>query len=607
MAKADAPADTSTERIDGYPPLRSYAPIGDGRTVALIARDGAVDWLPWPDLDSPSVFAAVVDADQGGVFQLAPAVPFTTNRRYLPGTNVLETRFVTGTGEVRLIDAMSLRGDRLGPSRELQRRIEGVSGRVPMVWRVLPRFGYGQLRTRLGWRGRIPVATSGSDALAVCAFEAGTPAIEDGAVTGSFETVPGSAGLIALAGTHQEPLVFPTRGEVDERYAHTLAHWRTWSESRTYGGPWPEAVLRSALALKLLVYAPSGAVAAAATTSLPEQLGGERNWDYRFCWVRDAGFTLNALQGLGCAPEARAYFWWLVQATQLTHPRIQPLYRLDGGARLVERNLPLTGYRGSRPVRVGNAAASQLQLDSYGELLQSAWIHARTASLDPEIGRRMGETADLVCELWREPDAGIWEVRSAPERFTHSAMMCWVALDRAAQLADRGLVPVRHRDRWREQAQACRTFVEERCWSQAQHAYARFAGSDELDASVLLGLLAGYEDPLSSRWRGTVDAVRRELTRGPYVRRYTGADGLNGAEGAFLSCSFWLAEALARTRRVDEATALMDQLVLLANDVGIYAEEVDPGTGAFLGNLPQGLSHLALISAATAISEEGAR
>ncbi len=426
-------------------------------------------------------------------------------------------------------------------------------------------------------------------------------------MNGSFETMPGSAALIAVSGAHQEPLVFPTRGELDERYAHTLAHWRTWSQSRTYDGLWREAVLRSALALKLLVYAPSGAVAAAATTSLPEQLGGERNWDYRFCWIRDAGFTLNALQHLGCAPEARAYFWWLVQATQLTHPRLQPLYRLDGGARLVERNLPLTGYRGSRPVRVGNAAAGQLQLDSYGELLQSAWIHARTAGLDPEIGRRMSETADLVCELWREPDAGIWEVRSAPEHFTHSTMMCWVALDRAAQLADRGLVPVRHRDRWLEQAQACRAFVEERCWSEAQHAYARFAGSDELDASILLGLLAGYGDPMSSRWRGTVEAVRRELAHGPYVCRYTGEDGLNGAEGAFLSCSFWLVEALARTGRVGDGTALMDQLVLLANDVGIYAEEVDPNTGAFLGNLPQGLSHLALISAATAITEGGAR
>src|SRR5687768_7079811 len=239
-------------RSEGYAPLRSYAAVGDGRTIALIARDGAVDWLPWPDLDSPSVFAAVVDAEHGGAFRLTPSVPFSTKRRYLPGTNVLETRFLTGVGEVRLIDAMSLGGDRLGPSRELQRRIAGVSGTVPMVWTVRPRFGYGQLRTRLGWRGPTPVATSGSDALAVCAFEAGTPAIEDGAVSGSFQTVPGSAALIALSGAHQEPLVFPTRGELDERYAHTLAHWRTWSDSRTYDGPWPDAVLRSALALKLL-------------------------------------------------------------------------------------------------------------------------------------------------------------------------------------------------------------------------------------------------------------------------------------------------------------------------------------------------------------------
>jgi GH15 family glucan-1,4-alpha-glucosidase len=607
MTTAHVPVDSCDQRVDGYAPLRSYAAVGDGRTVALIAQDGAVDWLPWPDLDSPSVFAAVVDAEHGGAFQLAPSVPFRTTRRYLPGTNVLETTFLTDAGEVRLVDAMSLRGDRLAPSRELQRRIEGLSGSVPMAWAVRPMFGYGQRRTRLGWRGRTPVAISGGDAVAVCAFEAGVPAIDNGMVTGTFDTAPGSVALIALSGAHQEPLVFPSRTDLDERYAHTVAHWRTWSRSRTYDGRWRAAVLRSALTLKLLVHAPSGAVAAAATTSLPEQLGGQRNWDYRFCWIRDAAFTLNALQDLGCAPEAKAYFWWLVQATQLTHPRLQPLYRLDGGARLVERDLPLSGYRGSRPVRVGNAAADQLQLDGYGELLQSAWIHARTSGLDREIGRRMGETADLLCELWREPDAGIWEVRSAPEHFTHSAMMCWVALDRAAQLADHGLVPARHRNRWREAARACRAFVEECCWSEEQQAYGRFAGSDELDASILLGLLAGYGDPTSTRWRGTVAAVRRELTHGPYVRRYTGADGLDGTEGAFLSCSFWLAEALARTGQVDDATALMDQLVPLANDVGLYAEEVDPDTGAFLGNLPQGLSHLALISAATAITEEGAR
>ena len=603
-----APGHESAIRVDGYAALRSYAAIGDGCTVALVAADGAIDWLSWPDLDSPSVFGALLDPDRGGECLVAPSVPFTTSRRYLPGTNVLETTFHTDAGTVRLLDALSLRGTRLGPARELQRRVEGLSGAVPMAWVVRPRFGYGQRPTRLGWRSGVPVATCGDEAMAVCAFAAGTPRVGDGCVEGSFTSEPASSAVVVLSGAFQEPMVFPTRDELDERFAHTVTSWQTWSAARTHEGPWREEVLRSALALKLLVYAPSGAVAAAATTSLPEELGGVRNWDYRFCWVRDAAFVLGALLRLGCAPEAEAYFWWLMQATQLTHPRLQPLYRLDGGTRVRERTLPLAGYRGSSPVRVGNAAAGQLQLDSYGELLQSAWLYAEGGGhIDAEIGRRLAAVADLVCALWPEPDAGIWEVRDAPRHFTHSKMLCWVALHRAGQLADHGLVPAEHRQRWRENADACEDFIEARCYSSAQASYTRAPGSDELDASVLLGVLSGYGNPSSARWRTTVDAVRRELGHGPYLRRYTGEDGVQGEEGAFISCSFWLAEALARTGRVDDATALMNRLIELSSDVGLYAEEIDPASDAFLGNLPQGLSHLALVSAATAVAEERSR
>jgi GH15 family glucan-1,4-alpha-glucosidase len=500
---------------------------------------------------------------------------------------------------------MTVANRELGPARELQRRIDGVSGRVPIHWRVAPRYGYGASATVLSLRGGTPVAMSGANAVAVCSFHAGCSRIEEDCVAGGFETAAGSRALIALCAAHQEPAVFPTRRELDARLAASIDAWRSWSGARDLGGPWSEAVTRSALLLKLLVHAPSGAVAAAATTSLPEQLGGVRNWDYRFCWVRDAAFTFEALLRLGCAPEARAYFWWLLHASQLTHPRLQPLYRLDGGARAPERSLPLTGYRASRPVRVGNAASHQLQLDSYGELLQTAWMYAGAGQpLDRDIGRRLAETADLVCELWREPDAGIWEVRSAPEHFTHSKMMCWVGLDRAVRLAERGWLPGLHAGRWREQAAAIHEFVES-CFSDTAGAYVRFRGAEELDASVLLGMLAGYGDPRSSRWTATLAAVERGLRRGPFVHRYAGEDGLPGVEGAFVSCSFWLAEALARNGQVERATRLMNQLVPMANDVGLFAEEIDPVTGAFLGNLPQALSHLSLISAATAIGEEG--
>ena len=593
---------------DGYVPLRSYAAVGDGRSVALVADDGAIDWLAWPDLDSGSVFAALLDPEHGGSFTLAPTVPFRSSRRYLPGTNVLETTMTTEHGEVRVTDAMTFQGRGLAPARELQRRVEGVAGRVPMAWEVRARFGYGRRPTRASWRGEVAVAASGGDALAVRAVQAGDVGLDDAGIRGRFDATPGSTAVIALAGADQEPLVFATPRDLAERFADTVSGWRAWTSTVAYEGPWRAAVERSALTLKMLVFAPSGAVAAAPTTSLPERVGGERNWDYRFSWVRDSAFTLAALLRLGCAPEAEAYFWWLLQATQLTHPRLQPLYRLDGGAEAPETVLPMPGYRGSRPVRVGNAAAAQRQLDSYGELLHTVWLHTDGGGrLDPEVGRRVAQVADLVCELWREPDSGIWEVRSAPAHFTHSKMMCWVALDRATTLADRGLVPARHRARWSEQAAACRDFVERHCFSTEVDSYVRSAGATELDASVLLGLLAGYGEARSPRWRSTVDAVRLGLGHGPYVYRYTGEDGLTGAEGAFLSCSFWLAEALARTGRTTEAATLLDRLVALSNDVGLYAEEVDPATGAFLGNLPQGLSHLALIGAATTITDERSR
>jgi GH15 family glucan-1,4-alpha-glucosidase len=574
----------------------------------LVADDGAIDWLALPNLDSPSVFAALLDAERGGAFCLAPTVPYTSTRRYLPGTNVLETTFHTDAGVAQVLDAMSVYGRDLGPLRELQRRVRGVSGRVPMEWRVQPRYGYGVGPTRLTRRDGVPVAICGADALAVCSSLAGEPRVGDDSVTARFETSAGSRALIALCVANQEPLVFPTLHELDTRFDSTVTSWRSWSGTRSYDGLWVDAVARSALALKLLVYAPSGAVAAAATTSLPEQVGGGRNWDYRFCWVRDAAFTFDALLRLGCAPEARAYFWWLLHASQLTHPRLQPLYRLDGGAFAGERPLPLVGYRNSQPVRAGNAATDQLQLDAYGELLQTAWLYAEAGEpLDPDIGRRLAGIAELVCELWREPDAGIWEVRGEPEHFTQSKMMCWVALDRAGRLAERGMLPKRHAEHWCTQATAIRHFIERHCFSADLNSYVRFAGADELDASVLLGLLSGYGEARSRRWKATVDAVRRDLGDGPYVYRYTGDDGLPGGEGAFVSCSFWLAEALARNGRVGQAIDLMDELVPLANDVGLYAEEIDPATGAFLGNLPQALSHLSLISAATAIEDERRR
>jgi len=590
------------ERRDGYTAIESYAAIGDGRTVALVASDGSIDWLCLPDLDSASVFGGMLDARRGGHFALAPQDPFTVERRYLPDTNVLETTFSTGAGVARVTDAMLLPDGELTPGRELARKIDGVSGSVEFHWRVEPRFGYGGRRTTIGLRAGVPMASAGGDAMAVCSWDAGEPIRGADAIEGRFATAAGSSALIALAVAHQEPLVLPPRRDVERRLRSTVAFWQRWAGERNYQGPWRDAVMRSALALKLLFHASSGAIAAAATTSLPEALGGERNWDYRFSWVRDSAFTLEALQRLGVLEEARAFFWWMLHASQLTHPRLQVLYRLDGGTRAVERTLPLEGYRRSSPVRVGNGAADQMQLDIYGELLQAAWLYAGNGDgLDADTGRRLAEMADLVCHIWRQPDSGIWEVRNQPEHFTHSKMLCWVALDRAAKLAEAGRIPDRA-GRWRQEAAAVQAFVEANCWSEHKQSYVRAVGSDELDAALLFAALMGYEDP-DRRLSKTIDAIRRELCEGPLVRRYSAEDGLSGAEGAFLTCSFWLVDALARDGRVDDAIPLMEELLALANDVGLYAEEIDADTGRFQGNFPQGLVHLALINAAVTIAE----
>jgi GH15 family glucan-1,4-alpha-glucosidase len=600
--RGTSPKVATVKRIDGYAPIADYAAVGDGRTAALIARDGSIDWLCLPDLDSPSTFGALLDAQAGGRVELQPEQTFEAERRYLPGTNVVETRFSTADGTVRVTDAMALPTGGLAPYREVVRRVEGLSGRVPMRWRVEPRPQYGT-SVSVERRAGVPVVTCGKDALAVLAWGSGEPTVEGGAIEGRYVVDSGNSAQLVLAASHQEPLVFPARDETEARLRGTERFWRDWAAAREYDGPWRDAVLRSALALKLLVHAPSGAIAAAVTTSLPETIGGERNWDYRYSWPRDSAFALRALLGLGCSREADAFFFWLLHATQLTQPEVHVLYRLNGRPEADEQSLRLAGYRGSRPVRVGNGAAGQRQLDVYGEVLDAAAQVARAAEkLDRDQGGRLAEIADHVCRIWREPDAGIWEVRSDAAHFTQSKMMCAVALDRACALANEGML---RGDvaRWRRERDKIRDFVESRCYSERKQSYTRSADEDVLDAALLLGVIAGYDEPTAPRLVGTVDAVRRELADGPLLHRYVGEDGLPGEEGAFLACSFWLAEAYARQGRLDEATELMDELVAMANDVGLYSEEIDPATGEFLGNFPQGLSHLALISAAVAIDE----
>jgi GH15 family glucan-1,4-alpha-glucosidase len=441
----------------------------------------------------------------------------------------------------------------------------------------------------------------GREALVFCTWDAGEPTFSSAEIAGGFETRRSSRALLACIGMIGDPIPLPPPEEIELRFEQTCESWRRWLCFHDYEGPWEEAVERSILALKLLIDAKTGAIAAAPTTSLPERIGGDRNYDYRYAWIRDSAFVLDALGALGYREQVHASLCWLLDATESTHPRLEPFYKLDGS--VPERGgkeLELDGYRGSRPALKGNNASGQVQLGSYGDLLETIELYVRHGNtLDGRTRVRLTETADQVCRIWRNEDSSIWELQEV-RQYTISKVNCWVALDRTLQLVDDGEAPAEHADRWRAAAEEIRRWIEAHCWSEQRQSYTFYAGSDDLDAALLLAIRTGFLKPDDPRALSTIDAIRAELgAGGPLLYRYSGQER---EEGAFLACSFWLAEALARCGRLEEARETMEQLLALANDVGLYSEEIDPESHELLGNFPQGLTHLSLINAAHAIA-----
>jgi GH15 family glucan-1,4-alpha-glucosidase len=588
-----------------YEPIANYALIGDTRSAALVSRGGSIDWLCWPRFHAPSVFARILDAGKGGFFAVHPDLPFNATRRYVDATNVLETTFTCDTGIVKLIDLMPVMSEeekahRLAPFRQLLRRIEGLEGEVPIVATLAPRTNYAREVPRLRSRRDCVDFTSGPTAYQLRS-DAELQVQGDVAVA-RVTLRAGERRDFALAFDERSPTVFPNIGDAaTAEIERSIAWWREWSSQFRYEGPYGEAVLRSALVLKLMTYAPSGGIVAAPTTSLPEAVGGVRNWDYRYCWLRDASFTVSALYDCGFNGEGDAFVNWMLYATQLTHPHLQILYDVFGDPRIPERTLDhLGGYRGSRPVRIGNRAHDQFQLDIYGEVLGAVEEHIRHgATLNRDERRLMVKLADLVAARWREPDNGMWEKRSERAQHTHAKIMAWAALDTAIRLAEKGYV---HDgvERWRNEKREIERVIFEHGFNPRLNSFVSILDGDQLDASLLYAARVGFVDPADPRMLGTIDAIRARLGRDDLVYRYDieTDDGLPPGEGAFLACSFWLVEALVLAGRADEGRELFEKLLARRNDVGLLSEQCDPHTGALLGNFPQALTHIALMNAA---------
>ena len=587
----------------GTLPLELYAALGDGRGVAVVGADCSVDWFGVPGMDSAPLFDRLLDPKHGGRFSITPEHPFAVERRYLPDSNVLEQVFTTRTGRVRVTDSLNSGISGRLPWCELARRVEGLAGEVALMVEMHPGR---RLEGASPWREE----TAQGDVLHIDGVIAALR--HDGElemlVRDDYRTLArlvvqaGSRTVVAVLASSGEPLILPTLAVIDRRIDRSDQSWREWSNGLSIASSYAAAVRRSALVLKLLLFSPTGAIAAAATTSLPERIGGAKTYDYRYAWVRDVAFTIKAFLRVGATEEAKAAFSWLTATITRHDGDLRTMYALDGSLAPAETELDLPGYAGSRPVRAGNQARDQLQLSIYGDVLQTAALFVEDGHILDLVTRRLlAELADRCADLWRKKDSGLWELPEE-EHYTMSKIGCWTALNRAVQLAEAGQIQSNQSARWQRERDRIRDWIDAECWCEAKQSYTLHAGTDRLDAALMLAIPFAFER--RDRLASTRDAVHRELVdprdpHGACLYRYT---GMAEEEGTFIACGFWLAEAYALLGDRARAVAQMDGMLRACDgNLGLYTEMIEGGSRRMLGNLPQALSHLALILAADAI------
>ena len=594
--------------------LTDYALIGNSRAAALVSRFGSVDWCCLPEFHSPCIFAGLLDKEKGGYFSLSPAGKYDSAQNYIPDTNVLETTFTTAEGQVRLLDAFTAMTEEqkaasLFPDHEILRVLEGISGNVAMKLEYVPRLYYGRTLPALKDHKKLGICFSWKEHTYVLNSTLGPEEVsvvgDNGRAEATFMVSAGQRVCFSFSYSNQSPAVIPELSVSGLQRLHQTIHfWEEWISKCTYAGNYQEHVRRSALILKLLEHAPSGAIIAAPTTSLPEETGGVRNWDYRYCWLRDASFTVRALTRLGFEDEVDAYMNWILHATRLTRPKLQVVYSVFGEARLKESTLDwLSGYKSSTPVRIGNGADNQFQLDIYGEVLDAIYTYAPLVKkIDRDTKAFIIGLGNVICSLWREPDNGIWEIRSSSTHHTHSKVMAWTGLDRLIKLCERfgwADAPVR---KFRKTAAQIYDEVENSGYNATLGSYTRELNGKDVDGSLLVLPLVEYCDASSTRMRSTLKRICDDLLKNNLLYRYRNVDdGLPGEEGSFCACNFWLAENLVKSGELRRGVEIFETMIQHASPAGLFAEEIDPDTFELLGNYPQGFSHIGLINAALTI------